>query len=449
MSKTKATAILVILLIVLITGALFIFPLNGKDSFQIGKSNYDFYWISKGIKLGLDLEGGMYAIYEADTKQFEKKADADKAIEGTMANLENLLFSKGYTEASVTKQGNNNIRVEIPAVSDTEQLIALLGEPAKLEFKDESGNVVIRGTNHLKDADARYYEGYYAISLQFNTEGTKAFAEATSNNVGKKIGIYVNDKMIIEPTVNTAITDGNAIITGNYTYEAANRLAVQLKAGSFEVMLTPKQTSTISPSLGQNALKMGVFAGALGLGIILIFLLVVYRGLGIAANLSLIIYSVILMYLLAIVPWVQLTLPGIAGVILSIGMAVDANVIIFERIKDERANNKAITSSTVTGFKKSLSAIIDGNITTLIGAIVMMIFGATAIQSFAVTLFIGIVLSMFCALVVTRLLLNISLAFNNTSDLFYGLKVKDPEKPSTGDVFYGSKVKGVEKTNEI
>lgn len=426
MSKTKATVILVIMLVLLITGALFIFPLNGKDSFPIGDSNYDFYWISKGIKLGLDLEGGMYAIYEADLSQFDSptSTEAQNAIEGTMGNLSTLLFSKGYTEASVTKQGTNSIRVEIPAVNDTEELIQLLGEPAKLEFKDPNGKVVITGTAHLQDATATPYEGYYAISLKFNEEGTKAFAEATSANVGKKIGIYINGKMLIEPTVNTAITDGNAIVTGNYTYEQANKLAVQLKAGAFEVLLTPKQTSTISPTLGQNALKMGIFAGALGLGIILIMLLVLYRGLGVAATLSLLIYTVLLMYLLAIVPWVQLTLPGIAGVILSIGMAVDANVIIFERIRDERrVNHKAIASSVKIGFRKSLSAIIDGNVTTIIGAIVMLIFGATSIQSFAITLLIGILLSMFCALLVTRLLINISLAINDSHDSYYGLKL--------------------------
>lgn len=415
---------MVILLVFLITGALFVFPLNGEDSLKIGKSNYDFFWISKGIKLGLDLEGGMYAIYEADISQFEKTADADNAIQGTMANLESLLFSKGYTEASVTKQGNNSIRVEIPAVSDTEELIALLGEPAKLEFKDPDGKTVITGTQHLDDAQAIYYEGYYAISLKFNEEGTKAFADATSANVGKTIGIYVNGEKIIEPTVNTAITDGNAIITGNYTYDQANKLAVQLKAGAFEVLLTPKQTSTISPSLGENALKMGIFAGAIGLGVILIFMLIIYRGLGVAADISLIIYTVLLMYLLAIVPWVQLTLPGIAGVILSIGMAVDANVIIFERIKDERKNNKAIVSSAMTGFKKSLSAILDGNVTTILGAVVMLIFGATAIQSFAITLLIGILLSLFCSLIVTKLLIKISLAYNDNNAIYYGLKVK-------------------------
>jgi protein-export SecD/SecF family membrane protein len=412
------------MLVLLITGALFIFPLNGEDCFPIGNSNYDFYWISKGIKLGLDLEGGMYAIYEADLSQFDNPAgkDAQNALEGTMGNLSTLLFSKGYTEASVTKQGTNSIRVEIPAVKDTEELIQLLGEPAKLEFKDPDGKVVITGTEHLEDAIATPYEGYYAISLTFNEAGTKAFADATTANVGKKIGIYVNGKKLIEPTVNTAITDGHAIITGNYTYEQANKLAVQLKAGAFEVLLTPKQTSTISPTLGQNALKMGVFAGALGLGIILIFLLIMYRGLGVAASLSLIIYTVLLMYLLAIVPWVQLTLPGIAGVILSIGMAVDANVIIFERIRDERRNNhKAIASSVKIGFRRSLSAIIDGNVTTILGAIIMLIFGATTIQSFAITLLIGILLSMFCALLITRLLINISLALNDTNDKYYGL----------------------------
>jgi len=423
-SKTKATVILVIMLVLLITGALFIFPLNGEDSFPIGKSNYDFFWISKGIKLGLDLEGGMYAIYEADLSQFDNPAgtDAQNAIEGTMGNLSTLLFSKGYTEASVTKQGTNSIRVEIPAVNNAKELISLLGEPAKLEFKDPNGDVVIKGTEHLEDAIAISYEGYYAIQLTFNDAGTAAFATATSANVGNEIGIYVNGEELISPTVNTAITDGVAIITGKYTYEQANKLAVQLKAGAFELLLTPKQTSTISPSLGQNALKMGIFAGALGLGIILILMLILYRGLGIAADLALIIYTTLLIYLLAIVPWVQLTLPGIAGVILSIGMAVDANVIIFERIRDERRNNhKAIPSSVKIGFKKSMSAIVDGNITTIIGAIVMLIFGATTIQSFAITLLIGILLSMFCALVITRLLINISLSLNDSNDKYYGL----------------------------
>lgn len=425
MSKRKSIIILVILAILLIVGTLFIFPLNGKDKFQIGKSDSDFYWVSKSIKLGLDLKGGIYAIYEADLSGLSTE-EADNAMAGTIANLETLLFSKGYTEAVVTRQGDNSIRVEIPNVEDTEQLVKLLGNPAKLEFKDESGNVLITGTQHLSNAQAVYYQGQYAISLQFNEEGTKAFAEATKNNLNKVIAIYVNDQKLIEPTVNSEITDGSAIITGNYTYTTANELAVQLKAGSFEVLLTPKNINTISPSLGEDALYYGILAGIIGLAAVILFMLIIYRGLGLAASLALLIYTVLLVYALAIVPWVQLTLPGIAGVILSIGMAVDANVIIFERIKNERRyGGKAISSSVKAGFKKGLAAIIDANITTILGSVVMIIFGATSIQSFAITLLIGIILSMFTAIFVTRLLVNISLSFNDESEFYYGLKIKE------------------------
>lgn len=428
MSKTKAIVILTIIIVIIIGLALLIFPLNGEDSFPIGKSNYDFFWISKSIKLGLDLEGGMYAIYEADLTGLDSQAEIDKAMEGTIANLKTLLFSKGYTEATVTRQGEKNIRVEIPAVSDTEQLIQLLGEPAKLEFKDESGNVLIVGSKHLEDASAMYYNGSYAVSLSFNSDGTKAFAEATQANLNKKIIIYVNGEQIIDPTVNSAITDGNAIITGNYTYEQANKLAVQLKAGTFEVPLKPKQTSTISATLGQNALKISIMAGFIGLAAVIVFMLLVYRGLGVMASVALLLYTELLVLLLAIVPWVQLTLPGIAGVILSIGMAVDANVLIFERMKDERRiNNKSIPSSVRAGFKSAMVAIVDSNITTILGAIVMMIFGSTEIQSFGISLIIGVALSMFTAVTISRVLVNVSLAFNDTNEIYYGLRIREAE----------------------
>ena len=428
--KVRAAIILSILIVVVIAMALLIVPLNGEDSFPIGKTNYDFYWVSKTIKLGLDLEGGMYAIYEADLSGFSSAEEASVAMKGTIANLESLLFSKGYTEAVVTQQGNNSIRVEVPSVSDTEQLISLIGDPADLEFRDAEGNVLIKGNQHLESATAVMYEGSYAVSLQFNEEGTKEFATATQNNIGKAISIYINNELVISPTVNAAITDGNAVITGNYTYTQANELAVKINAGTFAVKLTPKQTSTISPTLGQDALKYGILAGLIGIAVVMLFMVVVYRGLGLAASFALLIYTVLLIYALAIVPWVQLTLPGIAGVILSIGMAVDANVIIFERIKDERRGKHtvAIPTAVKSGFKKALSAIIDANITTIIGAIVMIIFGATAIQSFAITLLIGIILSMVTAIFVTRLIIWTFTAFNDNSDLFYGLRFRDMEE---------------------
>ena len=422
MSKIKSIIILVVVAVLVIGLGLLIFPLNGQDSFAIGKSNYDFFWVSKSIKLGLDLEGGMYVVYAMDLEEIDPD-QRDSAVEGTIANLEALLFSKGYTEATVTRQGNDKLRVEIPSVEDTASLMALIGEPAELEFRDESGNVLIEGGKHLEDAQAVLYDASYAISLKFNDEGTAAFATATSENVGKKLAIYINGEEIMASTVNTAITDGNAVITGNYTQQQANDLAIKLQAGTFAVSLTPEENSTISATLGQNALKSSLIAGAIGLGIIIILMILIYRTFGLVAAGSLVIYTVIMMYALAIVPWVQLTLPSIAGIILSIGMAVDANVIIFERIKDERLNGgKSIRSSVQIGFKKALSAILDGNITTILGSIVMIIFGATTIKSFGITLLIGIIISMFTALVVSRLLINIALSFNEESDALYGLR---------------------------
>ncbi len=427
MSKVKAIILTVIITLAVVGGALLIIPLNKQDSFPIGKSNYDFHWVARSIKLGLDLEGGMYAIYSADLTPFSSSEDKDKAMEGTMANIETLLFSKGYSEAVVTRQGTDSIRVEIPAISDTEQLIALLGEPAKLEFKADD-KVILTGAQHLEDATATIYEGAYAVSLKFNAEGTKIFATETSNRIGQKIAIYVNDQLLIEPTVNTAITDGQAVITGNYTQTKAEELAVKLKAGTFGVDLTAKQTSTISPTLGKNALNYGIIAGFIGLLVIMLFMIIVYRGLGVISAVVLIIYTEVLIFLLAIVPWVQLTLPGIAGIIMSIGMAVDANVIIFERIKDERQSaHRAIPSAVKAGFKKAWSAILDSNVTTIIGGIIMIAFGSTAIQSFGISLILGVVLSLFTAIIVTRLLIKISMAFTGDSEVYYKLRIKEEE----------------------
>ena len=432
MTKKKAIVIAVILALIFITLAVFIFALNGQESFQIGKSNYDFYWIAGSIKLGLDLEGGMYVVYSMDLDGVD---DADAAVTSTIANLESLLVSRGYTEATVTRQGSDKIRVEVPSVTDTESLLKLLGEPAELEFRDESGNVLIEGGKHLEDANVTLYNGAYAISLSFNTAGTAAFATATSNNVGKTLAIYINGEEIMAPTVNAAITDGQAVITGNYTQAQANELALQLRAGTFAVKLNPEESSTISATLGEGALNASILAGIIGLALVIVFMIVMYRGMGILASLALMIYSILMIYLLAIIPWVQLTLPSIAGIILSIGMAVDANVIIFERVRDERRLfGKPIPTCVQIGFKKALTAIIDSNVTTIIGSIVLIILGSSSIQGFGITLLIGILLSMFTAIVITRLLFSIALQFNDVSDKLYGLKFKlDESAVAVGD----------------
>ena len=421
MTKKKAIVIAVVLALIMITLALFIFPLNGQDSFQIGNSNYDFYWISKSLRLGLDLEGGMYVVYEMDLEGVE---NPDQAVESTIANLESILASNNYTEATVTRQGSNMLRVEVPAVQNTETLMNLLGEPAELEFKDSEGSVLIEGSKHLEDAYVSLYNGAYAINLVFNSEGTTAFAEATQNNIGKTLSIQINGKEIMAPTVQSAITDGQAVITAeNYTMQQAEQIATQLRAGTFAVSLDPISIQTIGATLGEGALNASIIAALIGIAAIIIFMIVMYKGLGILASFALLIYSILMIYLLAIVPWVQLTLPSIAGVILSIGMAVDANVIIFERIRDERRLfGKPIATCVQIGFKKALTAIIDSNVTTIIGSIVLIILGSPSVQGFGITLLIGILLSMFTAIFITRLLVNISLAFNEHSDAFYGLR---------------------------
>lgn len=424
MSKTKSIIVLSIVGILIVLLAVFMFPLNGQDSIQIGNSNYDFYWISKAISKGLDLQGGMYAEYSA---KLVTGADADEAeIDGAIANLENLLFGKGYTEAVVTKQGTNQVRVEVPDIEDTSELMKLIGKPATLEFRDSDGNVLVTGSEHLADCYAATNNGAYVIKLEFNKKGKEAFYNATNANVGKTLSIYIDGDEVMSPTVNAAISDGEAIIEGNYTYESANEYATKIKAGIGNVRLTLLRSETISPTLGDEALVRSIIAAGIGLVLILVFLIVVYRGLGICASIALIFYVELLVFALAIVPWVQLTLTGIAGVILSIGMAVDANVIIFEKIKeDKKIGNRLVPSAVASGFKGALATIIDANVTTIFGSIIMIIFGSSAIKSFAITLLIGIVLSMFTSLVMTRVLINSFLAFDDENEGFYGLKIKE------------------------
>ncbi|MFW5780568.1 MAG: preprotein translocase subunit SecD, partial [Bacillota bacterium] len=425
MSKRKAIIILSIIAVIVIGLTLSIIPLNGEDSIQIGDTNYDFFWISSAISQGLDLKGGMYAEYLADTQGL---SNPEGALDGAISNLESLLFSRGYGEAVVTKQGANEIRVEVPDIHETAELMALIGRPAVLEFKDSEGTIWIEGTRHLEDAVVSQQEGQYVIALEFNKLGTEAFSNATeyvlNNTEDKVLEIYIDDELFMSPTVNDVISTGKAIITSPEfaaDYELANEYAVKIKAGASEVPLTLTRSETISPTLGEEALENSIIAAAIGLAIVLILMFLLYKGLGAAASVALIMYVQLLILALAIVPWVQLTLPGIAGVILSIGMAVDANVIIFERIKETRfLGNRSIPSSVRTGFQKALITILDANITTVLGAIVMMIFGTSAIRSFALILLIGIIISLFTAVFITRLIINCFLAIDDENEMMYG-----------------------------
>ena len=408
-----------ILGIILILGTVFAFV--SLDNGELGLYYYKAF--PKAISLGLDLSGGVYAVYDIDTEQesYAEMTQDEKtaAIEGTRAAMETLLFNKGYTEALVTVSGET-IRVEIPDVDDPEKVFELIGDPAELEFKeyvdgkndksldDPTGSVKLSGKltgDDVAKAGVQYDTDsqYYVVALEFTADGTKKFSTATQALTGKQLAIYINDSLVIAPTVNEAITTGRASISGNYTYDDAYALAVKITAGSFPLRLKMSQCSTISATLGVNAIKAGVIAGIAGVLLIMAYLIVLYRLLGVGAAISLWWYTLTFLFFLAVFPWVQLTLSGIAGVLLAIGMAVDANVIIFERIKEEYAMGKTIRTATSTGFRRSLGAIIDGNVTTIIGAVVLIILGTSALKSFGITLLIGIIMSLISSLLMTRL----------------------------------------------
>ena len=433
MSKKKSIIVLSLVAVFIILMAVF-----AVVDFPIGNTVYDYHGYAKTIKLGLDMSGGVSAVFNVIE---DGRPDLDVRIDGTVASLQELLVSKGYTEATVTKgtnsNGMNTIRVEVPDVDDPETVLSLIGRPATLEFKlekSDTAEAIIIGSEHLETAYVTTDDNSaYAVGLKFNDEGTKVFSDMTSANVGKSTYIYINGELYTTVNINSAITNGSAIITSQagYSFEEAKDFATRLQSGTFGVKLQQAEVRSISPTLGANAVRNALIAGVIGIALIFVFLAVVYRGMGLAADVALCIYIVLLLWFSALLPWVQLTLPGIAGLLLSIGMAVDGNVIIFERIREEyRGTSKPIKSAVKAGFKRSIAAIIDGNVTTLIGAIVLWAVGSAAIQGFAVTLFIGIILSMFTSLLITRLVLNAFLPLTakldkkhkGLNEKLYGLK---------------------------
>lgn len=465
MNKKKSIAIFTIACILLVLGMVFAFV----PTFPIGKSMYDYTGYARSIKLGLDLAGGVSAVFDVKAPDGETlTADELKIrLDGVKASMEDLLTSKGYTESVVTYNttGNPTITVEIPDVDDPERVFDLIGRPASLKITKggDEKTVYIVGSKHLKNVgvapDTERNNGTYVISLQFNAEGTKAFAAATKENVGKTLDIYINDEILMKDvSVSSEISNGQAVIkqggrstngnyTGGYTYEEAYNLATRLQAGTFGVDMTVRETNIVSPTLGTTAIRSSLIAGIVGIVLVMIFMVALYGMFGLMADMALLAYIELVLFLCSVLPWVQLTLPGIAGIIIGIGMAVDANIIIFERIKDEyrsgllgsdnlflkpqRGSDGKITSQggpISRGFRRAAVAVIDSNVTTLIGAIVMWIFGGTSIVGFAVTLFISILVSMFTALLITRLNISLLGAFDNMNNpRLYMLKRSDKE----------------------
>ena len=398
----KSKAILKLIVVLVLTGA---FCVLG-------------YLNAKNIKLGLDLNGGVSITYQTVDENPTKEQMSD-----TVYKLQ--LKAQGYSdEAQVYQEGKNRINIDIPGATDANAILEELGEPGTLEFADENGNVLLTGDD-VKTATAgmtnENNKKEYVIELNFTEAGAKKFAEATKNNVGKRIFIIYNNDVISSPNVKEAINGGQASISPIESYEEANNIASTIRIGALPVKLTELRSNVIGATLGVEAISTSLKAAAIGIALVILFMLFVYRLPGLASSIALVLYVGLEIVLLQAFE-VTLTLPGIAGVILSIGMAVDANVIIFTRIKEELGNGKATDKAIKAGFEKALSAILDGNITTLIAAAVLYLRGTGTVRSFATTLAIGIVVSLITALFVTRALLNAFYEFGAENPKLYGVK---------------------------
>ena len=373
--------------------------------FGIGKGTMIHYlkpW-GEAISLGLDLRGGVYTVYAAEN---DGSAEFETKMSSTVSILTSRLTRQGFTEATVTRQGADRIRVEIPNVSDPNEILRIIGTPAQLYFVDENGNNLMEGSM-VRNAQAGQDEnGQPCIDFELDEEGAKIFAQATAENLGKVISITLDGETISAATVNSVIAGGRGQITGTFTADEAKNLATLILSGALPLNLTQLEVSAISATLGVEALDKAILAGVIGVALVMLFMLICYRLCGVVADIALTIYIMIVVLLLALTG-AQLTLPGVAGIILGIGMAVDANVVIFERIREELKVGRPLQSSIKKGFSNALSAIIDANVTTIIAAVVLYMFGTGTIRGFALTLGISVATSMFTAVFVTHKLLDV------------------------------------------
>jgi len=361
----------------------------------------------QAISLGLDLKGGVYVEYEA-TMSDEMEAEGfrfNELLDSTMGVIAKRLTEKGYPEATVSQLGASGIRVEIPSVTDPAAVLDLIGSPAKLEFADPDGNVFMEG-RHLQAATPTVDENYKpAISFKLTSEGGQIFGDKTAECIGRSITIMLDGEILMSPTVDEAIYGGQVLVTGSFTEEEAENISLMLQSGALPLDLRQDKLDTISATLGVDALSTSVTAALIGILLVMLIMIIRYRLCGVVASWALCVYIILVFLFLAVVPGVQLTLPGIAGIILGIGMAVDANVVIFERVKEETLSGRPMIHAVRIGFKNALSAIIDANVTTIIAAVVLLIFGTGSVQGFATTLLIGVITSMISAILVTRFLL--------------------------------------------
>ena len=415
-SFVKFTAIILVIAALLYVG---LYGLDITDKVRVpGILDED------GITQGLDLKGGTVIVYKAQTDE-----PTDDEMDTVVSMLRTRLDSQGYTEATLTRQGSDKVRVELPDVQDAQEAVETLGATAQLEFQDPSGNVVMSGSD-VKNASAEFGQteksmskNSYYISLELTDEGRDKFAEATGRLVGQNIAIVMDNQPLSMPRVNERIDSNTCVITGEFTAEEARSLAANIKSGKLPFSLEQVEVRTVSATLGDEALSNALRAGIIGLILVMLFMLFIYRLQGLLADIALLSYIAIMFIILANTH-INLTLPGIAGIILSVGMSVDANVVIFERVKEELRLGKTVRSAVDAGFNRALTAVIDSNITTIISAVILWVLGTGTIKGFGITLFIGVIVSMLSSIFVTKFLLKQMIGMNVKNLWLYGISKK-------------------------
>lgn len=389
-------------------------------------------------KLGLDISGGMQVVLEA--KDTEKIKVTPEVMQSIISVVRNRVDGLGVAEPLIQKKGDRQIVVELPGIADPDRARAMIGKTAHLKFQEQAATAPAKpgqaaantawvdtglDGSMLRAAKAEPNPGMgggWVVTIKFDPQGAKLFGEITARNVGKPVAMVLDDKIISAPNVNEPILNGDAVISGNFTAKDAQDVAVQLNAGALPVPLEEIENRTVGPTLGSDTVKASVTAGIVGFTLVVLYMIGYYRLPGLVASIALGIYTVLLLAIFHLIP-VTLTVPGIAGFILSIGMAVDANVLIFERTKEELYRGRTLYSAIEIGFKRAFTAIFDSNSTTILTCVILYIFGTGLVRGFALTLALGVIISMFTAITVTRVLLFQILsnrAFNQTS--YFGVK---------------------------
>lgn len=370
------------------------------------------YFPKKSFKLGLDLAGGVELVYQADLSQIEQK-DEKKVMEGLRDIMERRVNFFGVKEPLVQVQKNRLI-IQLAGVIDPQKAVEEIGKTPFLEFREETTEgekIIFKPTpltgRYLKRADVTFDEfSKPQVSLEFDSEGAKIFEQLTEKNVGKRLAIFIDQNLISAPVVREKISGGKAVITGNFTLEEAKKLAENLNAGALPVPINLISQKSVGPTLGKDSLEKSLKAGVFGFLAIVIFMIFYYRLAGFFASLSLLIYILFTLSLFKLIP-ITLTLAGIAGFILSIGMAIDANILIFSRMREELKSQKEFSLALKDGFNRAWPAIRDGNLTTILVAAILLFLGTSFVRGFSITLSLGILVSMFCAIIVTRNFLEI------------------------------------------